>query len=242
MLADALEQQVHKSSLSSRTLSLTSASPVFKVTPMQMWHFKSQKQFVHRLAGGVAATALTLAAATSQGGFFEGEFAQSQWVLGGTPGASVEWIPTVNPTSVTIKPVENDPSSFTTFSLLPVVEDYRVTFRTTFFQGQSTLAALQMVVTGNPNPILLGQTGDPNPMVTSLDVIVGSGGSISFLLLADTPPGKDDVPYFVIDQWDVQVIPEASTWIAAVGLLSVCGFQVWRSRNGKRSEAAAVPA
>lgn len=209
---------------------------------MQMRALPTHKQSARWLTGGLVAALAIFAAAHARSALFTGEFAPSQWTFASIPiGGELEWSPSLaSPESATVtSPLTA--FSATTFALLnPIAGDYSVSFRITFSAGAAGSGSLTMNAPGYDNQDIL-----PGVTAWSFDIGPNVGASpnpttISFLLFnPDVYGDKKDVPTFTIDMWDVQIIPETSTWIAAMGLLGLGVLHVWRS---KRADRAALKA
>jgi hypothetical protein len=172
-----------------------------------------------------------LSAATTRAGFFTGEFAPANWTFSGTAG-DIIWDPPANPSSVSVySPLGGN--SITTLALNPISGSYVVSFRATFNAMTSPSAELKMNAPGYVDEIIGLYPGGPQTVVKTYTLTMGPTDSILFALTADNTGigDKKNVAFFTIDSWDVQVIPEASTVVAAMGLLALCGFHVWRSRR-----------
>jgi len=179
---------------------------------------------------------MVLAAASARAGFFTGDFAPSQWTVS-PAGASAVWTPPVDPTFVTVAGDPNDVNSITTFQLAPVTANYLVKLRVTFHSGGATTAELKMNAPGYPDQTVAIYPGDTTPKEYTFTM--DGGDSIQFGMTANDVKNKLPAS-FDLELLDVQAIPEASTCIAALGLLSLCGVQAWRGFRGTNSSVPQV--
>ena len=180
-----------------------------------------------------AAATLLLTATPAQAGFFTGEFAPANWNFAGPP-AEIEWTPAppADPTSVTVFASKNL-NSITTLGLNPISGLYVVSFRTTFNSMSAPSASLKMNAPGYTDESLGIFPGDPQPVVKNFTFTMGPGDSIAFALTADTSGigDKKNVPFFTVDEWDVQIVPEPGQWaMMGVTVLGAAGYALRRHR------------
>lgn len=189
---------------------------------------RTQINFTQRVAGCVAAAVL-LAVASAQATFFSGEFAPDRWTFSGDTGSELIWNP-APPEVPIIASVYAAPgvASVTSLSLQPVTTATVFKFVTKFYKMSATDASLTMTAPG-VGTVSLGEFTDPPGVSHSFTISMQPGDTIVFGMFSDSPSDKKNVSYFT-----VEAIPEASTWFAAMGLLSLCGVQVWRSYRGTR--------
>lgn len=203
--------------------------------------FRIQKSNFVRLAGAAVAVGLAMTALTARAGLFTGPFAPANWNFSGDTGAELIWSPTIaNPDCARVYAAPGLNGTITTFALVPTLGSYQVTFTTTFNAMSATAASLTMNAPGYAGVSLGSYPGGPQTEINTFTVTLGPTDTISFAMTADSPSDKKNVPFFTVDGWDVQVIPEASTCIAALGLLSLCGVQIWRARQNPGSSAQAA--
>lgn len=217
---------------------------------MRMRQFRTQKPSLLQSAGAAVA-GLLLATTACQAGLFVGDFAPANWVFTpGGPGGDgsfsyAVWTPLPpDPAGSVAVYAAHQFAGTTTLSLtLPnTTPGYVVNFRSSFFNptGGNDTQALLMNAPGYP-AVSLGSypTPDspPGPVINNFSVTLHAGETIEFAMFSDTTNlgDKKNVPYFLIDQWSVSPIPEASTWLAACGLVAVCLGQVWRTRKNTSS-------
>jgi hypothetical protein len=174
-----------------------------------------------------------LALTPAQAGFMTGEFAPANWNFSGPP-AEIEWTPPApaDPSSVTVY-APKLMNSITTLGLNPITGLYVVSFRTTFNSMSAPSASLVMNAPGYSGVSLGVYPGDTQPVINNFSLTMAPGDSISFLMTADTSGigDKKNVPFFTVDEWNVQSVPEPGQWaMMGVTLLGAVGYAVRRQR------------
>ena len=170
--------------------------------------------------------ASALAVSTAHAGFFMGEFAPSHWTFSGPP-SDIVWdpAPPAAPSSVTVYAPKLE-NSISTLQLNPVSGLYTVSFRTTFNAMSAPTASLMMNAPGYIGENLGTYPGDTMPTVKNFTFTMGPGDTIDFLMTADTTAigDKKNVPFFTVDNWEVQAVPEPGQWammgLTAIGVVS----------------------
>lgn len=171
-------------------------------------------------------------ATTGRAAVFSGEFAPSNWTLTAESSDQLIWAPTISTAlSATLYAPNRAGVSSTELTLAPISGNYRVWFRTTFnaMSADPASAALSYGDLNNPTQVALGDNSALQPVVNNHTFILSAGEQVKFLLDSTFPsPDKDNLPWLMIDQFEVMAIPEASTWFAGLGLLAMCGLHYWR--------------
>ena len=171
-------------------------------------------------------------ATSGRAAVFSGEFAPSNWTLTAESSDQLIWTPNISaPLSATLYAPDRTGLSTTELTLAPLSGNYRVWFRTTFnaMSADSASAGLSYGnLNGSPQVVSLGDKNS-SPDVQYHTFILNAGEQVNFLLSSDFPsPDKSNLPWLMIDEFEVMAIPEASTWFAGLGLLAMCGLHYWR--------------